>query len=137
MRRALAGLVALLAAVSIAVVGAPAAQASATVSNADGRMTGQRAAAADPGYYGTIEAYPTACVVLERKNISGYWVRVGFENADVIWNELRVCYDFNYNPQTWRIHTNSYPVYGLRFVSNQGLTKTLCSSQSACLSNLA
>jgi len=129
-------LVAVLAVLALG-LGVGGAQASAVVSNADGSMTGQRAAAADPGYYGELRAFPTACVVVERKSNSNAWVRNGFESSGVIWNEFRICYDYNNNPDSWRIHTNSYPVNGLRFVSNQGLTKTMCTSAADCLSTLA
>lgn len=138
MRKFIAVFAALVAVIGLGLTVAPAAQASSSVSNADGKLTGQRAAAADPGYYGTLTAYPTACVVLERKSNSGVWVRDGFENAGVIWGTFRICWDFaNGNPGSWRVHTNDYPVNGLRFVSNQGLTKTLCSSAADCLSSLA
>lgn len=128
-----------LAAVCLLVLafGVGGAQASAVVSNADGSMTGQRASAADPGYYGELRAFPTACVVLERKSSNGTWLREGFESSGVIWGTFRICYDYNNNPEVWRIHTNSYSVYGLRFVSNQGLIKYMCTSQSDCLSSLA
>jgi len=107
-------------------LGVGGAQASAVVSNVDGSLTGQKAASADPGYYGELRAFSTACVVIERLNDSNVWVRVGFESSDVIWNEFRICYDYNNNPADWRIHTNSYTVRGLRFVSNQGTYKVLC-----------
>ncbi len=136
MRKIIAALAVALA--MIVGLGVGGAQASASVSNADGKMSGQRAAAADPGYYGNLWAYPTACVVAERKDGSAHWVRNGFSQGQTTFDVFRVCHDSTVNPEAWRIHTATYPVYGLRFVSNQGLTKVLCDDISTpCSTKLA
>jgi hypothetical protein len=136
MRRIFAGMfVALLAVVALGVGGA---QASDSVSNVDGTMTGQKAASSDPGFYGRLTAKPTACVVAERKLANGVWVRDGFWQGQFSLSELRVCYSNVPAYEDYRIHTSTtIQVYGLRFVSNQGTTGVLCSSQAGCLQELA
>lgn len=129
-----AALFALVACLGLVVATAPGAAASASVSNADGKMSGQKAAAADPGYYGNLWAYPTACVVAERKTEAGHWVRTGFSQGSIVFDEFRVCYDSTQIPEAWRVHFNQgYTVTGLRFVSNQGLIKVLCDGNCATL----
>ena len=119
------------------------AQASATVSNASGVLSGQTASSADPGYYGTLTAKSPACVVLERKDASAHWVRDGFAQGQLRLSELRACYNRMNGPsEEWRIHLNEgYFVYGLRYVSNTGQIKVLCENSSGsawvCASKLA
>jgi hypothetical protein len=108
------------------------ASASASVSNADGKLTGQVASSADPGYYGQLTAYPTACVVVERKTTAGYWVRTGFSFGQFVLSEFRVCYNDWDSSRDYRVHFNQgYTVDGLRIVSNQGLVTTLCNGNCA------
>jgi hypothetical protein len=118
-----------LAVLGLGLAGAgPAQAADSSVSNADGAAT---AHVNNPGYYGSIKAKPTACVVMERKTSAGNWVRSGFWQGQFQVSEMRVCYDNVPDHEDWEIPSGLY-VFGLRMVSNQGLTATLCTSKPDC-----
>lgn len=127
-KKALLALLAVLSTVLFAFAGVGVANASDSVQNVSGVMTGQKASSSDPGYYGRLSAKQggTACVVAERKAAGG-WEREGFWQGNYRLSEFRVCYNNWPAYEDYRVHEEyTGHTFGLRMVSNTGQIKVLC-----------